>query len=88
MVTRQKTKFILSFGKNNFILCKINNMALVRMTLTQYAKKAGYKGRQAIQYRIDNGLPLDGVVKTEYLLGRYILEVDLQELKKSLKKVA
>jgi len=63
-------------------------MALVKMTLTQYAEKAGYSGRQAVQYRIDNSLPLDGVKKTELILGRYILEVDLQELKKSLKKVA
>lgn len=58
------------------------------MTLTQYAKKAGYKGRQAIQYRIDEGLHLPGVVKKEFVLGRYILEVDVEALKKSLKKVA
>jgi hypothetical protein len=63
-------------------------MALTKMTLTQYAKKAGYSGRQAVLYRIDEGLPLDGVVSVSLVLGRYILEVDLGLLKKSLKKVA
>lgn len=56
-----------------------------KMSPAQYAAhakrlKLPYKGKQAVQYRIKNKLPLKGVVLRQVILGRNVLTVNLDLL--------
>lgn len=61
-------------------------MPRTKMTPAQYAarvkklKVAGYRGKQAVQYRIKHHLAMKGVVKREVICGRNILTVDIDIL--------
>lgn len=64
------------------------------MSPAQYANKVkgieSYSSKQAVQYRIHEGLPLLGVIKQEIILGRNVLTVNtsLLRAKNSSKKLA
>jgi hypothetical protein len=70
-------------------------MAIIKMTPAQYATRlkgtsTTYNSKQAVLYRIAEGLDLIGVVKRENILGRNVLTVNTDKLvpKNSKKKVA